>query len=56
MADALREALGVEATLIPGSRGIFEVAVDGQVVAKKTLDGFPEPEACVEAVRAALQR
>ena len=54
MADALREALDIEATLIPGDRGVFEVAVDGRVVAKKTLDGFPTPEACVDAVREAL--
>ena len=40
--------------MIPGGRGIFEVAVDGQVVAKKTLDGFPTPEACVESVSRAL--
>lgn len=42
----------MEATLIPGSGGIFEVAVDGRVVAKKTYDGFPTPEAVVAAVAA----
>jgi len=40
-AAELQKALGVEAELIPGSGGIFEVAVDGQVVAKKSLSGFP---------------
>lgn len=54
MADVLREALGVDAELVRGGRGIFEVAVDGRVVARKTLDGFPTPEQCVDAVRAAL--
>jgi len=50
----LREELGVETTLVPGHRGIFEVRVDGAVVAKKSLDGFPRPEQIVEAVRSAL--
>jgi selenoprotein W-related protein len=47
----LREVLGVEAELLRGSGGIFEVRVDGNVVARKTLDGFPTPEQIVEAVR-----
>jgi len=32
-AAELKKALGVEASLVPGSGGIFEVAVDGKVVA-----------------------
>lgn len=44
----------MDAKLVRGSGGIFEVAVDGKVVAKKTLDGFPSPEEIVAAVRAAL--
>ncbi len=54
MADAISEALGVEVTLEKGHRGVFEVFVGEVVVAKKGLDGFPTPETCVEAVRAAL--
>lgn len=54
MADLLREELGVETALVKGARGIFEVRVGDQVVAKKTYDGFPTPEACLQAVRAAL--
>ena len=54
MAAALKDTLGVEATLIPGSGGIFEVAVEGAVVAAKTRAGFPEDAQCVEAVKAAL--
>ncbi len=51
----LRSELGVECELARGQIGIFEVSVDGVVVAKKTLkDGFPSPERCVEVVRAAL--
>ncbi len=41
-------------TITPGSRGEFTVWVDGTVVAKKTLDGFPTEQACLEAVQGAL--
>ena len=46
----------MEAELIPGSGGIFEVAVDGKVVAKKGLSGFPSEQDVVKAVGAALKR
>ncbi|MCO4747936.1 MAG: Rdx family protein [Proteobacteria bacterium] len=52
-AAAIKQALGLEAILIKGGRGIFEVKVDGTTVAKKTLDGFPTPEEIVAAVRQA---
>lgn len=50
----LREELGVEATLIGGRSGIFEVKVADVVVAKKTWDGFPSEDAILQAVRKAL--
>lgn len=50
----LKERLGVEARLIRGDRGVFEVRVDDRVVIKKTLDGFPSEDAIVTAVRSAL--
>ena len=40
-------------SLIRGAGGIFEVRVDGAVVSKKTLAGFPENDAIIEAVGAA---
>jgi predicted Rdx family selenoprotein len=46
----------VEADLLPGSGGIFEVAVDGKVVAEKGLSGFPSEQDVVKAVGAALKR
>ncbi|HMV69364.1 MAG TPA: hypothetical protein PKA64_21155 [Myxococcota bacterium] len=51
MAELLRERLGVEARLVPGARGEFTVRVGDEIVARKTLDGFPDPEACVAAVQ-----
>ena len=46
----------MEADLVPGSGGIFEVAVDGKVVAEKGLAGFPTEQDVVKAVGAALRR
>ena len=43
MAAELKEALGVDATLIEGSRGIFDVKVDGRLVySKATTHKFPD--------------
>ena len=44
----------MDVELVPGGRGIFEVRVNGAVVAKKTWDGFPTEQACVSAVGEAL--
>ena len=54
--DALREELGIEAVLAKGHGGIFTVAVDGEVVAKKTFMGFPEEDEIVHAVAQRLGR
>lgn len=54
MADVLREHLGLETELVSGDRGEFTVWVGDRVVARKTLDGFPTPETCLEAVRTAV--
>ncbi len=37
-----------------GSNGIFEVAVDGVVVAAKTRGGFPTEDVVVDAVSKAV--
>jgi selT/selW/selH-like putative selenoprotein len=55
-ADALREALGIEAVLIRGHSGRFEVEVDGSVVIAKGKSGFPTSREVVEAVARALGR
>ncbi len=53
-ADALKEELEVDAELLKGSGGIFEVAVDGKVVTKKELGRFPTEHDVVDAVSKAL--
>jgi selenoprotein W-related protein len=52
--DLLREELGIEARLIKGHGGIFEVRVAENVVAKKTFSGFPQDDDIVRAVAGAL--
>ena len=44
LADELREAFGVEAKLVPGGNGIFDVIVDEKRVFSKFEAGrFPDP-------------
>lgn len=44
MAEELQKAFDVNATLIPGSGGIFDVIVDDtKVFSKHDLGRFPEP-------------
>jgi selenoprotein W-related protein len=53
-AAAINEKLGVDAQLVPGKGGIFQIAVDGQVVAKRTSAGFPKEDDVVAALQEAL--
>lgn len=55
MAAAIDEALGLEVDLEVGNRGEFTLWVDDEIVARKTLDGFPDEQACIDAVRATLR-
>jgi selenoprotein W-related protein len=54
-AAELRKQLGIDATLIPGKGGIFEVQVDGKAVARKKLFHFPDAGEVVAAVAGALK-
>ena len=47
----MKEALDVTPELIKGSGGIFEVAVGGRVVARKSASGFPTESEMVASVR-----
>jgi len=45
LADAIKSKTGVEAELIKGSGGIFDVVVDGKLIFSKHKTGrFPESE------------
>jgi selenoprotein W-related protein len=54
VAAALSTALGLEAELVAGKGGIFEVTVDGKAVAKKARSGLPTEQDIVAAVAAAV--
>ncbi|MCK6507391.1 Rdx family protein [Myxococcota bacterium] len=54
MAAVITDRTGWPVALVPGDRGEFTVWVGDRIVARKTLDGFPEAEAAAEAVVAAL--
>jgi selenoprotein W-related protein len=54
-AAELQKQLGIAATLVPGKGGIFQVQVDGKVVAKKRLWHFPDAKEIVEAVADAVK-
>ncbi|MFE4457102.1 SelT/SelW/SelH family protein [Nocardia tengchongensis] len=49
-AEALDTQLGVTPELVPGKGGVFRVAVDGNIVAAKSRQGFPGPDDIVQAV------
>ncbi|AYF73773.1 SelT/SelW/SelH family protein [Nocardia yunnanensis] len=53
-AEALDTRLGIAPELVPGKGGVYRVTVDGQVVAAKSRQGFPDPDEIVEAVAASL--
>ncbi|MCI0573384.1 MAG: hypothetical protein L0Y66_21780 [Myxococcaceae bacterium] len=46
----------MDAELKVGSSGIFEVAVDGRVIASRGPTGFPTEQEVVDAVARALGR
>jgi selenoprotein W-related protein len=52
-ATALKDELGIDATLIPGKGGIFQVTLRETILTKRTRDHFPDTAEIVETVRAA---
>lgn len=54
MAAEITRQTGLPVDLVSGARGELSVRVDQHIVARKTLDGFPSPEACAAAVQRAL--
>ena len=53
VAAALRDQLSVDAKLVAGSGGIFEVKVGDKTVAKRAKGHFPDAAEVVAAVAAA---
>jgi selenoprotein W-related protein len=52
----LARELGIDAELVPGDRGVFDVTVDGALVfSKRTAGRFPDESALVDTIRALKQ-
>ncbi|WP_338822215.1 Rdx family protein [Bradyrhizobium septentrionale] len=49
----LRERFGLDAALVPGKGGIFEVRLDGKVIARRVKGHFPGASEIVTAVASA---
>lgn len=54
-ASALRKAFAINAKLVPGTGGVFEVRVDDAVVVKRSLAHFPDTKEIIAAVGAAVK-
>ena len=52
-AALLHERLGLDAELVPGKGGIFQVTLGGKVVARRAKGHFPDAGEIVAAVAAA---
>lgn len=51
MAASIKDTLRIDAELIEGSNGIFDIAVDGRVVfSKQAEQRFPKHEEIVERI------
>ncbi len=52
MAAEITKSFGIECTLIPKGRGIFDVGVDGTIIYSKYETGrFPETSEIIETIR-----
>jgi selT/selW/selH-like putative selenoprotein len=56
LAEDLQRKFGIRAELVRGSGGVFEVALDNQVIfSKQKLGRFPEPGEVEEALSAMVR-
>ena len=54
MADELLEGLGVEAELVAGAGGVFDITIDGKLIYSKHDTGrFPDPGEALRLAQAA---
>lgn len=52
MAEELKQAFGVDVTLVPGSGGVFDIIADGKLVYSKSETGrFPNPGEVVKIMK-----
>jgi selT/selW/selH-like putative selenoprotein len=52
LAAAIKKEMGFDAELIPGERGVFDVAADGKrLFSKHSAGRFPDPDEIISALR-----
>ena len=56
MAAIIKQRTGIDSDLVEGARGEFTVWVGSERVSQKDESGFPEDDAVLAAVQAALAR
>jgi hypothetical protein len=54
LADRIQEAYGVKVDVIEGARGEFTVWLEGDLVAEKTSEDFPDEDVVLEKLRGLL--
>ncbi|MEE2963580.1 MAG: Rdx family protein [Acidobacteriota bacterium] len=53
LAASIKDAVGVDAEVVVGSRGQFDVVADGDIVfSKQAEERFPEPNEIITALQA----
>ncbi|MBI3039086.1 SelT/SelW/SelH family protein [bacterium] len=56
MAAVIKTMLNLEPKLIQGSQGIFDVAIDGEIVFSKYSQGrFPEDSEILDAIKRSMK-
>lgn len=54
LSELINKETGHEVLLKPGKGGIFEISVNGKVIAKRTREGFPDEKEVVSLILSAL--
>ncbi|MBN2817933.1 MAG: haloalkane dehalogenase [Bacteroidales bacterium] len=54
LSELINKETGREISLKPGKGGIFEISVNGKVIAKRTREGFPDEKEVVSLILSAL--
>jgi selT/selW/selH-like putative selenoprotein len=53
LAASIKDAVGIDAEVVVGARGQFDVVVDGDLVfSKQAEERFPEPDEIITAIQA----
>ena len=52
LGDEIKQSLGADIELIAGSNGIFDIALDGNLIYSKSEQGrFPQPDEIIKLIK-----